>query len=100
MENAKEQIRKTLEYMPQTEQDNAATLKLMDLIRKKKLQVKVYTKDQLHAKAYVFELDNRQLPIMGIVGSSKPVDIRHKGACRIKPADERSRSFPRIARLV
>lgn len=70
VENAKEQIRKTLEYMPQTEQDNAATLKLMDLIRKKKLQVKVYTKDQLHAKAYVFELDNRQLPIMGIVGSS------------------------------
>ena len=66
----KEQIKKTLEYMPQTAVDKNAVVKLRDLVQKKKIQVKVYTKDQLHAKAYIFELDNNQLPMMAIVGSS------------------------------
>ena len=61
---------KTLEYMSQTQNDYLAVKKLIELVHKKKIQVKVYTKDKLHAKAYIFELDNRHLPIMAIVGSS------------------------------
>lgn len=66
----KEQVKKTLEYMPQTNTDQNAVIKFIDLIQKKKIQVKVYTKEQLHAKAYIFELDNKHLPMMAIVGSS------------------------------
>lgn len=69
-ESARTEVKKTLEYMSQREMDQRAAAKLAELIRKKKVQVKVYTKDQLHAKAYIFELDNRQLQKMAIVGSS------------------------------
>ena len=64
------QIRDSLGHMPQTEQDRRAVLKLADLIRRGKLQVRAYTKIQLHAKAYIFELDNPALPRFSIVGSS------------------------------
>ena len=66
----REQVKKTLEYMPQTEKDQLAAKKIIWLIQKNKLEVKVYTKEQLHAKAYIFELDNAQLPKMAIIGSS------------------------------
>ena len=69
-ETAKNDIKATLEHMPQTKEDHDASIKLVELIRKKKMQVKVYTKDQLHAKAYIFELDNKQLAKTAIVGSS------------------------------
>ena len=68
---ASKQIRESLGHMPQTSQDRHAALKLVELIRKGKLQVKVYTKTQLHAKAYIFEMmDNPALPRFSIVGSS------------------------------
>ena len=67
---AADEIRRTLEYMPQTESDQKASVKLMDLIRRKKVEVRVYTKDQLHAKAYVFEIKGGLIPILAIVGSS------------------------------
>ena len=67
---ASDEVKRTLEHMPQTEKDQTASVKLVALIRKKKLQVKVYTKDQLHAKAYIFEIERGLIPIMAIVGSS------------------------------
>lgn len=69
-DKARDEIKRTLEYMPQTEKDKAASAKLRNLIKQKKLQVRVYTKDTLHAKAYIFELAGGMIPIMGIVGSS------------------------------
>ena len=69
-EATRNEVKRTLEYMSQTNEDQKAATKLVELIKKKKVQVKVYTKDQLHAKAYIFELDNRQLPKLAIVGSS------------------------------
>lgn len=66
----KEEIKKTLEYMPQSNNDYNAAIKLIDLIKKGKLEIKVYTKDQLHAKAYIFELPIVHLPKIAIVGSS------------------------------
>ena len=67
---AYKQIRNTLGHMPQTTQDRRAVQKLAELMRRGKLQVKVYTRMQLHAKAYIFELDNVDLPRFSIVGSS------------------------------
>jgi superfamily II DNA/RNA helicase len=70
VEKTRSEVKKTLEYMTQSEKELLAVKKLIDLIRKKKLQVKVYTKEQLHAKAYIFELDNKHLERVAIVGSS------------------------------
>ena len=70
VEKTRVEVKKTLEYMPQSEKELLAVKKLIDLIRKKKLQVKVYTKEQLHAKAYIFELDNPHMERVAIVGSS------------------------------
>lgn len=68
---ASRQIRDSLGHMPQTAQDRRAVLKLADLMRRGKMQVRVYTKVQLHAKAYIFEMeDNKSLPRFSIVGSS------------------------------
>ena len=67
---AADEARRTLEYMPQTESDQRAAAKLGDLIRKGKVRVRVYTKGQLHAKAYIFEIDGGLLPILAIIGSS------------------------------
>lgn len=67
---AKDEIRRMLEYMPQTEDDRSAALKIKDLIRKKKLQVKVYTREKLHAKAYIFESMHKNVEPTAIVGSS------------------------------
>ena len=67
----KDQIKRALEYMPQTTSDQKATIKLRELIQKKKIQVKVYTKEQLHAKAYIFKLKGEVgTNLVAIVGSS------------------------------
>ena len=67
----KDEVGKTLEYMPQSEGDMWAVQKLIDLIRRKKVQVKVYTQDRFHAKAYIFDLDPSQIfRGAAIVGSS------------------------------
>ena len=60
----------TLEYMPQTKPEQDAVAKLIQLIEKGKLQVKVYLKDKLHAKAYIFELEGGIIKKVAIVGSS------------------------------
>ena len=67
----RDEVGKTLEYMPQSEGDMRAVRKLIDLIRRKKVQVRVYTQDRLHAKAYIFDLDPSQVfRGAAIVGSS------------------------------
>lgn len=71
MKKARVEIRKTLEYMIQSDREIAAVHKLINLIRRGKVQVKVYTQTQLHAKAYIFELDPEQVvKEVAIVGSS------------------------------
>lgn len=71
IEAARDEVTKTLEYMTQTDKEHAAVQKLIRLIRGKKMEVKVYTQSQLHAKAYIFELDEGQLTRgVAIVGSS------------------------------
>ena len=71
VEATRGEVASTLEYMTQTDKEQAAVKKLIGLIRGGKMQVKVYTQAQLHAKAYIFELDSGQLVReVAIVGSS------------------------------
>ena len=70
LENTANQIKKSMEYMEQKPGDQSVTQKFLELIASKKLKVHVYTKEKLHAKAYIFELANEQLSAVGIVGSS------------------------------
>lgn len=67
---ARKQVRSSLGHMRQTPDERKAIAGLQRMIQKRKLQVRVYTRERLHAKAYIFELDNPQLPRMSIVGSS------------------------------
>ena len=54
MKTARKEVTKTLEYMTQTDKEHAAVQKLICLIRGGKMQVRVYTQAQLHAKAYIY----------------------------------------------
>ena len=71
VDTARNEVARTLEYMPQTGREHAAVQKIIRLIRGGKMQVRVYTQARLHAKAYIFELDPGQLTRgVAIVGSS------------------------------
>ena len=73
-------IRNAVELMDQTDEAEELVKTLVQLIEEKRLQVKVYTKGRLHAKAYVFTygqvFDKRGQPVdrqehgIAIVGSS------------------------------
>ena len=63
-------VKRSLEHMSQTDSDQGVVGKLLSMINNKKLEIKVYRKEKLHAKAYIFELDIELLPAISIVGSS------------------------------
>ncbi len=48
-------LRMTVEVMDQTDDGEALVKTLIQLIEEKRLEVKVYTKGRLHAKAYIFD---------------------------------------------
>lgn len=52
-----------------TEKINALG-KLHEFIKEGKIEVKVYTKDKFHAKAYIFERENESIGDVAVVGSS------------------------------
>ena len=54
-EETAENLRKTVEVMDQTDDGEALVKTLIQLIEEKRLEVKVYTKGRLHAKAYIFD---------------------------------------------
>lgn len=65
-------IRHTLEHMDQTDDAQSLIGSLMELVESKRLQVRVYTKGRLHAKAYIFDYrnDGRYEKGIAVVGSS------------------------------
>jgi superfamily II DNA or RNA helicase len=65
-------LRKTIERMDQTDDSQNLVRILVRMITEKRLQVRVYTKGRLHAKAYVFDYrnDGRYEKGIAIVGSS------------------------------
>ena len=64
----KEQTEKALAHMPQNDDDLGTIRKFITLIRDDKIQIRVYTKTQLHAKLYI--LKSNETPITSIIGSS------------------------------
>ncbi len=65
-------IRKTIELMDQTDDAETLVNALIRLIEEKRLDVRVYTKGRLHAKAYIFdyEKEDRYENGIAVVGSS------------------------------
>ena len=66
-------IQSTLELMDQTDETQALILSLADLIAQGKVQVRVYTRGRLHAKAYIFDFDPARIHAQtgaAVVGSS------------------------------
>ena len=66
-------IQATLELMDQTDETQSLVLSLADLIAEGKVQVRVYTRGRLHAKAYLFDYDPARFHSQvgaAIVGSS------------------------------
>ncbi len=66
-------IQTTLELMDQTDDAQALVLSLAGLIAQGKIQVRVYTRGRLHAKAYIFDFDPARIHAQtgaAVVGSS------------------------------
>ncbi|MDA7891874.1 phospholipase D-like domain-containing protein [Akkermansiaceae bacterium] len=64
-------LRKTVEVMDQTDDGEALVKTLIQLIEEKRLEVKVYTKGRLHAKAYIFDYGEGNYENgIAVVGSS------------------------------
>jgi len=71
-EETADNLRRTVERMDQTDNAQALVRSLVQMIQEKRLQVRVYTKGRLHAKAYIFDYraDGRYEKGIGIIGSS------------------------------
>ena len=64
-------MKKSLEHMSQTSNDRNVVEILLNMMKSKQLEVRVYAKEKLHAKAYIFQLKKEEaIHGMGIVGSS------------------------------
>ena len=71
LSDSKENIKKSLEHMSQTVDEKTVVELLIEMMKTKQLEVRVYPKEKLHAKAYIFQpKDTDLLQGLGIVGSS------------------------------
>lgn len=73
--DVEENVTKSLELMEQTSNDQNVVTQLIDMMKSKKIEVRIYSKEKLHAKAYLFEntkevYDATDIKGTGIVGSS------------------------------
>lgn len=70
-QNTAQNIQSSMELMDQTEEAEDLVATLARLIEEKRVNVKVYTKGRLHAKAYIFDYTTDHYePGLSIVGSS------------------------------
>ena len=68
---SEENVKKSLEYMSQTTDERNVVEILLDMMKTEQLEVRVYMKEKLHAKGYIFQLkESEAVGGMGIVGSS------------------------------
>ena len=87
VEDTKNNIRQSLEHMRQTGGDRTVVKTLIDMMEAKQLEVRVYPKERLHAKAYIFQPKNTDFAQgMGIVGSSNlsVAGISHNSELNLK----------------
>ena len=69
--DSNDNVKQSLEYMEQTVDDKTTIEYLIEMMKTKQLEVRVYPKEKLHAKAYIFEPKDKDFSQgMGIVGSS------------------------------
>ena len=69
--DSKNNITRSLEYMNQDINEKMVVETLIEMMKSKQLEVRVYPKEKLHAKAYIFEpKDTDFAQGLGIVGSS------------------------------
>ncbi len=57
LKNTTNNIKHELEHMPQAAKQKEAVKRIINLISRKKLEIRVYTREQLHAKLYLLKLD-------------------------------------------
>ena len=70
-EMAEASVKKSLEHMAQTNDDKNVVETLLTMMQSNKLEIRVYPKEKLHAKAYIFEPKSKGfIQGVGIVGSS------------------------------
>ncbi len=71
-ESTARNLRKTVELMDKTDDGEALIRTLIQLIEEKRLEVKVYTKGRLHAKAYIsdYKKESHYENGIAVVGSS------------------------------
>lgn len=71
-QETQENLRDTLAYMKQTDENQDVVGILVRLLKEDRLKVRVYTKGRLHAKAYIFDYkqDGRYEKGIAVVGSS------------------------------
>ncbi len=63
-------LKASMETMPQTDESEHLIRTLVEMIANKKLKVRVYTKGRLHAKAYIFNYKTGYETGTSIIGSS------------------------------
>ena len=91
--NSKDSTQQLLEHMGQTVDDKAVIESLMRMMASGQIEVRVYPKEKLHAKAYIFEPKDKDFTQgLGIVGSSNLslAGISHNSELNLKtynPAD-------------
>lgn len=69
--DSKDNIKQSLEHMHQTSDDKTVVESLIEMMKTKQLEVRIYPKEKLHAKAYIFQpKDPGFAQGLGIVGSS------------------------------
>lgn len=71
VETVEANVKKSLEHMAQTRDDRNVVESLLKMMQSGKLEIRVYPKEKLHAKAYIFEPRSKGfVQGVGIVGSS------------------------------
>ena len=88
--DSKDNIKQSLEHMSQTTADKTVVELLIQMMKSKQLQVRVYPKEKLHAKAYIFQpKDTDLIQGLGIVGSSNLsiAGISHNSELNLKTSN-------------
>ena len=89
LSDSKNNIKKSLEHMNQTIDEKRVVELLIEMMKTKQIEVRVYPKEKLHAKAYIFKTkDTDLLKGLGIVGSSNLSisGISHNSELNLKTA--------------
>jgi len=70
LDQQSEDIEKNANFMEQTEENERFLRRLMDWIQNERLEIKIYVKEFMHAKAYLFYPSRPSITRIGLVGSS------------------------------